>query len=47
MGHICYYVTSGDQKAVFTGDTLVCVCVCVCLVCRFRGPWLSALGMLL
>lgn len=22
MGHICYYATEGDQKAVFTGDTL-------------------------
>lgn len=22
MGHICYFATEGDQKAVFTGDTL-------------------------
>lgn len=22
MGHICYYATEGEQKAVFTGDTL-------------------------
>eukprot|EP00640_Fibrocapsa_japonica_P002509 CAMPEP_0113937152 /NCGR_PEP_ID=MMETSP1339-20121228/3843_1 /TAXON_ID=94617 /ORGANISM="Fibrocapsa japonica" /LENGTH=255 /DNA_ID=CAMNT_0000939819 /DNA_START=61 /DNA_END=828 /DNA_ORIENTATION=- /assembly_acc=CAM_ASM_000762 len=22
MGHICYFVTEGDDKAVFTGDTL-------------------------
>ena len=22
VGHICYYVTEGEQKAVFTGDTL-------------------------
>mmetsp|Transcript_7590 Transcript_7590/g.10110 ORF Transcript_7590/g.10110 Transcript_7590/m.10110 type:complete len:254 (+) Transcript_7590:158-919(+) len=22
MGHICYYVTEGEDKAVFTGDTL-------------------------
>lgn len=22
MGHICFYATEGDQKAVFTGDTL-------------------------
>lgn len=22
LGHICYYATEGDQKAVFTGDTL-------------------------
>lgn len=23
MGHICYFVEDGDQRAVFTGDTLV------------------------
>lgn len=22
MGHICYYATEGEQRAVFTGDTL-------------------------
>lgn len=22
VGHICYYATEGEQKAVFTGDTL-------------------------
>lgn len=22
LGHICFYATEGDQKAVFTGDTL-------------------------
>lgn len=22
MGHICYYATEGERKAVFTGDTL-------------------------
>ncbi|CAM9851843.1 unnamed protein product [Hapterophycus canaliculatus] len=22
MGHMCFYATDGDQKAVFTGDTL-------------------------
>lgn len=22
MGHICYYATEGDEKVVFTGDTL-------------------------
>lgn len=22
MGHICYYATEGEEKVVFTGDTL-------------------------